>query len=99
MPYLNGKLIRYMVDIRGDHDVVVPRMDGKIEALHALYRKGCLPAIQRLIDGGEYQTFRFFRHVSVRYVDDDEIRRFDERHRSFLNINRPEELDALEREK
>lgn len=96
MPYLNRQLIRYMVGLRGDHDVVVPRIDGKIEALHALYGKGCLPAIQRLIDAGEYQTFRFFKQVSVRYVGEDEIRRFDGRYRSFFNVNRPEDLETLE---
>ena len=99
MPYLNGQLIRYMVGLRADNDVVVPRIDGKMEALHALYGKGCLPAIQRLIDAGEYQTFQFFQHVSVRYVNEDEIRRFDGRYRSFFNINRPEELETLQREK
>lgn len=96
MPSLNGRLIRHMLAVRGDYDVVVPRIYGKLEALHAIYRKGCLPAIQRLIDAGEYQTFRFFQHVSVRYVDEDEIRCFDEKFRSFFNINRPEELEALQ---
>jgi molybdopterin-guanine dinucleotide biosynthesis protein A len=96
MPYLNGELIRHMVDIRGGYDVVVPRIRGKIESLHALYGKGCLPAIQELIDAREYQVFRFFRRVSVRYVEEDELRHYDVRLRSFFNINRPEELKALE---
>jgi molybdopterin-guanine dinucleotide biosynthesis protein A len=99
MPYLNGKLIQHMVTIRGTYDVVVPRIYEKIEALHALYGRSCLPAIQQRIDAGEYQTFRFFQDVSVRYVEEDEVRHFDARFRSFFNINRPEELEALEEDR
>ncbi|MDY6970726.1 MAG: molybdenum cofactor guanylyltransferase [Thermodesulfobacteriota bacterium] len=95
MPFLNKGLIRHMVEIRDDFDVVIPRMSWKLESLHALYRNRCLPAIKKLIDSREYQIFRFFPEVSVRYVDEDEIRGFDPELRSFLNVNRPRELRRL----
>jgi molybdopterin-guanine dinucleotide biosynthesis protein A len=92
MPCLSEKLIRHMVEIRNRFDVVVPRVNGKIEALHALYRRRCAAAIRRKIDQGQYQIIRFFPELRVRYVDEDEIRRFDPRLKSFLNVNRPDEL-------
>ncbi len=92
MPFLNSDLIRHMVEIREDFDAVVPKIDWKIEALHAIYTKGCLPAIRQLIDAREYQVIKFFRKVRVRYLSEEEIRAFDPELRSFFNINRPEEL-------
>jgi len=92
MPYLNGRLIRHMADYRHEYDVVVPRISGKMEALHAVYGRDCLPAIQQRIDSGIYQVFRFFPDVSVRYIEENEIRRCDPGMRSFFNINRPGDL-------
>lgn len=94
MPSLNRPLIRYMVEIRDDFDVVIPRISGQLESLHALYSTACLPAVERLIDAREYQVFRFFHEVSVRYVEETEVRRWDPHLRCFFNINRPEEVRA-----
>jgi molybdenum cofactor guanylyltransferase len=97
MPFLNPRLIRHMVAIRDDFDVVAPRISGWIEALHGLYAKRCQRSIEQLIRSGVYQTFRFFPSVAARFVEDDEIRRFDPDMRSFLNINSPDELTRVRR--
>ena len=95
MPFLNGELIRHIVEIRDDCDVIVPRISGMLEPLHALYSKGCLPAIRKLIDSRKYQIFQFFSEVSVKYVDEDFIRRFDPEIRCFYNINEPQQLNNI----
>ncbi len=95
MPFLSPALITYLIDCRDEYDVVVPKIDWKIEALHALYRKTCLPEVERLIRNRQYQTIRFFDRVSVRYVDEYEVRKLDPSLRSFLNINRPEDLARI----
>lgn len=92
MPYLNRELIQYMIKTKGNFDVIVPRISGKTEALHSLYGKSCLPAIRKSIDCKKYQVVRFFPDVSVRYIDEDEIRHFDRDLRSFLNVNSPQDL-------
>lgn len=91
MPCLREGLIRHMVEVRGHYDVVVPRVGWKIEALHALFRKTCIPAIESLIQSGSYQVFRFFHAVSVLEIGQEEIVRFDPELRSFYNINLPSE--------
>ena len=95
MPFLNSDLIRYLAGFREGFDVVVPTFSGKFEALHALYNQNCLPEIERLIHAGVYQTIRLFQSVSVRYVEEREIRRFDPELKSFSNINKPEELRKM----
>jgi molybdopterin-guanine dinucleotide biosynthesis protein A len=95
MPFLNPALIRYMIQIRGTFHAVVPRIRGDLETLHALYSRQCLPAIWRFIHAGDYQVFRFFQEVNVRFMEEDEIRSRDPGLRSFININRPEDLMTI----
>jgi len=92
MPFLNADLIRHIVKARGGFDAVVPRMGWKIEALHTLYTKKCLPSIRELIGLQDYQVIKVFHKTRVRYVDEDEIRSFDPQLRSFFNVNIPQEL-------
>ena len=96
MPFLSQGLIRHIVEIKADFDVVVPRIFGNMEALHALYGKACQSKIEGLINSKTYQIFRFFNEVSVRYVDEDEVRIFDPDLRSFFNINSPEGLNDFD---
>ena len=95
MPLLSRELICHMVEARGDSDVVVPRISGMMETLHALYGKGCFSSIKRQIDSREYQIIRIFKEVNVQYIDEEEIRRFDPDLKSFINVNRPEELKNI----
>ncbi len=92
MPFLNGELIHHMVDVMEDFDAVIPKVDWKIEALHAIYTKRCIPAIKKLIDNKDYQIIKFFQSVRVRYLNKEEILGFDPELKSFFNINRPEQL-------
>ena len=95
MPGISAKLIKYMVGNRHGHDIVVPRVAGQLEPLCALYSKSCLPRIKRFIDAKQYQVFCFFDEVSVRYIEEEEIRRLDSGLTTFFNINRPEELNQF----
>ena len=98
MPFVSEDLIRYIVSVRGEFDAVVPKIDWKIEPLHALYRKSCLPVIRELIASGVYQTIKAFDRLNIRYLNEAEIKANDPQMRSFFNVNRPEELvDTLNR--
>jgi len=92
MPFINENLIRHIVAVRDDFDAVVPKIDWRMEPLHALYTKRCLPVIKELIASGVYQTAKAFYNLSVRYLNEEEIRAHDPHLRSFLNVNLPEEL-------
>jgi len=96
MPFINKQLVRYMVDIRDNHAAVVPSVGNEIEPLHAIYTRACLGPIRSLIDSKGYQIRLFYDHVSVRYVKEDEIRKFGSPSRAFLNINTIDELARIE---
>ena len=96
MPFINKRLVRYMVDVRDNHAAVVPSVANEIEPLHAIYTRACLGPIRSLIDSKRYQIRLFYDHVSVRYVKEDEIRKFGLPSRAFLNINTVDELAKIE---
>jgi molybdopterin-guanine dinucleotide biosynthesis protein A len=92
MPFLNSDLLRHLVSLSTDFDVVMPRVGGEIEPLHAVYSQACLPAIREELERSQLQIRVFLDKVRVRYVEEAEIDRFDPRHLSFFNVNTPEDL-------
>ena len=92
MPWLNRDLLTYLIGLRETADVVVPRLGKFPEPLHAVYGKTCLEPVEKYLEAGDLKIARFYSDVTVRYVDRDEIIRFDPQGRSFTNINRPQDL-------
>lgn len=92
MPFLNQALLRYLTEVVSSFDVVIPRLDNKVEPLHAVYSKGCLSPLEDLLRQGNLQASQLLNLVRVRYVDQADIDRFDPHHLSFFNINTKADL-------
>ncbi len=92
MPFLNLELLDYMVRVADNFDAAVPRLGKLVEPLHAIYSKNCLHHIKDLIERNELQVFQLFAGLDVRYIDIDEINRFDPKHLSFFNIDTEADL-------
>ncbi len=87
MPFLDLDLLRRMVTLAHEADVVVPRWTD-VEPLHAIYRPAaCLGPIERALVRGERRIVSFYHQVRVRYVERAEITRFDPQGLSFFNVN------------
>jgi len=89
MPFLNVELLRFMLLRSASYDVVVPRLGEYLEPLHAIYSRRCLPFMEALLLEGRKRFTAFFDDVKVRYVEADEISRFDPLGLSFVNVNSP----------
>jgi molybdopterin-guanine dinucleotide biosynthesis protein A len=96
MPFLNRDLMLYLMDLAPNFDVVVPKLDGYFEPLHAVYSKACLAPIEEILREGNMEILRLFDLVKIRYVDRDEIAKFDPQFLSFFNINTPDDLKKAE---
>ena len=92
MPFLNRELLRHMLDLADTFDVVIPRLDELIEPLHAVYTKSCLSPIEGMLQQNNLRIRQLFPLVSVKYVEDEEIKRFDPHHLSFFNVNTKADL-------
>ena len=96
MPFLNRKIIEYMLTITKNYDVVIPHLNDGYHPLHALYSKRCLKFIEELISEDNLKITDFFNRVKVREVPSDEIVSLDPDLRSFLNINTPKDLEKIQ---
>jgi len=96
MPFLNRELLRYMIGLVPDFDVVMPKTGDYIEPLHAVYTKECLPAVKGLVEEGHRKIGDLLGLVRVRYVEQGEIESFDPEHMSFFNVNTREDLEKAQ---
>ena len=92
MPFLSAEVWRVLLDHRYEADVVIPRIGGEYETLHALYTKACLAPMERALGAGKMRVISFFDEVRVQAIDERELRVADPTLRSFTNVNTPEEL-------
>ncbi|MDY6877208.1 MAG: molybdenum cofactor guanylyltransferase [Chloroflexota bacterium] len=91
MPFLNLDLLRHVIALAYDADIVVPRWTD-VEPLHAIYRPAtCLEPIERALARGERRIISFYDGLRVRYVERDEIAQFDPQGLSFFNVNSPKD--------
>jgi len=93
MPFLNHDLLHYMIQLSPSFDVVVPRLGNMVEPLHAVYSKNCLASVESLLKQGNLSITELLTLVRVKYVEAEEIDRFDPKHLSFFNINTEADLN------
>ncbi|MBI4301639.1 MAG: molybdenum cofactor guanylyltransferase [Chloroflexi bacterium] len=96
MPFLNIDLLRYMMSVAEGFDVVMPRIKGKTEALHAVYSKNCLTPIKELLDREELRVVAFLGKVRVRYIKGEEVTNYDPNYLSFFNVNTVADMERAE---
>ena len=92
MPFLNVALLRHMIRSASGYDVVIPRIEGMLEPLHAIYSKNCVGLMQRQIDTDELRIRVLLSQVKVRYVEEGEVDRLDPQRLSFFNVNTKDDL-------
>lgn len=92
MPWLNPQLLHYLISLKDSADVIVPRWDKFPEPLHAIYNKKCLAPIESKIRAGKLKITGFYADVTVCFIEQEEIMRYDPQGRSFTNVNTPEDL-------
>lgn len=97
MPFVVRPLLEYFISLIPEGDIVMPRLGAESEPFRALYSRACLAPIRAALDSGKMRVISFFPQVRVRYVDEPEIDRFDPAHRSFFNVNTPDDLTQARR--
>lgn len=98
MPLLTPVFLRFLVDADPDAAITVPRWQGGLEPLVAVYHAACTPALAELVDRGTTAVHAFINSAGLRvhHVDEPEIRAHGDPARLFLNINTPEDLTNAE---
>jgi len=93
-PFLNLALIAHLVSQMADCDVVVPHWQGRLQPLHAVYRRSVAPLLRTQLERGELRPVSLYEKVRTREVGAEELCRFDPEGLSFRNLNSPEDYRA-----
>lgn len=98
MPFISTSLLSFELHQleRGGYDVVIPEHDEILEPLHAVYnRENCLRVVLSALEHGSRSLIGWQKTVSVRKVEESEIRFFDQDLLCFTNLNTPQEYQNL----
>ena len=94
LPFLDPDVLRLLVQRAAGQVAVVPRVGGELQALHALYTKGCLPTMESALAAGRLRVADVLRELDVLEIGEDELRLAGPHLASFTNVNTPDDLTA-----
>jgi molybdopterin-guanine dinucleotide biosynthesis protein A len=86
-----------MIKVADGYDYTLPKINNWYEPLHAIYSKNCIGPINSILEQGKKVIVELFKYVKVRYVEAEEIGRFDPQHLSFFNINTREDMEKAKK--
>ena len=97
LPFVTAELFTYLSSLRENHDAVVPvQADGRPQPLAALYRiDPCRQRAAELIESGRRRPLDLLELVNTHWVPFRDLRNLDQAEKFFVNINTPEDYDAV----
>jgi molybdopterin-guanine dinucleotide biosynthesis protein A len=95
VPGLSSNLLRQLIIRSGEHDVVVPRTsDRRIHPLPGIYRRTCLPVLERELREGRNSMFRFLQHPTLKVCQlDGSSGAFEDS--ELENLNTPADVETF----
>jgi molybdopterin-guanine dinucleotide biosynthesis protein A len=91
VPFLKAAFIRRLIELTGEHEVCVPRVDGRYHPLAAVYRLEIQSVLERLLALDRLRASELIESVHARLVEPGELLNVDPALESLQNINTPEE--------
>jgi len=97
MPAVPEALLRALAErgLTSDAAALVPRAEGRLQPLAAVWRRAALPAAQRRIAAGELSLQGLAEDVGAEIVDESEWRALDPSGNAFANLNTLESYAAM----
>jgi molybdopterin-guanine dinucleotide biosynthesis protein A len=98
VPFLRPAFVRRMVELLGEHTACVPRVEGYLHPLAAVYRLEVAPVAARLLAEDRLRPAFLFDAVPTRVVTAEELAEADPTLQSLRNLNTPAEYEAALRD-
>jgi molybdopterin-guanine dinucleotide biosynthesis protein A len=95
MPFLNKRLISYMMKEVESYDVVVPFLGDRYESIHAVYSNKCIEHIEKLIKANKLKIINFYPSVRVKTLHEEDILQFDPDLLFKINLNTRSDLEKI----
>ncbi len=99
MPFVDKRLLAFLIEqVRAGAAAAVPDGPNGPEPFCAAYTRGCLPDIERAVEGGKFRMSSLVAGLTnAARVRIEDARRFGDPARLFFNVNNREQLEAAER--
>jgi len=91
LPMLDARVAASILAMLGEYDAVIPVVGGRLQPLHAVYRRRCADALRAMRARGENRLGAIADAVATRRVGEEELRALDPELKSFINLNTPED--------
>jgi molybdopterin-guanine dinucleotide biosynthesis protein A len=92
MPFLNPRLLRFMLESSTGADATVAQIGGVIQPLHTVYQRSALGVMKDCLATGDTSPARLLARLNTRVILEGEVRAIDPDLRSFFSVNTPEDL-------
>ncbi len=99
LPMLRCEVAAWLTSLVGDRDAVIPQIGGRLQPLHAVYRRRCASALDAMLARGERRLSAIADAVNSRIVSEAEYRRADPDALSCFNVNTPEDYTRALRQR
>ncbi len=87
MPFISAGGIALLAARRSGARAVLPRWEGRLEPLHALWSREALPDLTRALADGPVSLWRFAEQLGAAIVEAEAWRAVDPEGRAFVNAN------------
>jgi molybdopterin-guanine dinucleotide biosynthesis protein A len=95
LPMLRCEVASWLLSLMDGYDAVIPEVSGRLQPLHAAYRRRCAAALDAMLERGEHRLTAIAdtasSGITSRIIPEAEYRRADPDALSCFNINTPED--------
>lgn len=97
-PFLTPRVVEWLAEQLGDHDLVIPEVTGALQPLCAVYRTSLAQAVSNLLTADDRSLHSLVNTADAHCLREEEIRAFDRSLRFLRGVNTAEEYQAALRE-
>jgi molybdopterin-guanine dinucleotide biosynthesis protein A len=97
MPLLQAPLLAFLLAQPRTDALLLPVVNGTAQVLCAIYPQALVALIEQRLREGRREPRSLLEIAPVQYIDEAQLRAVDPCLRSFVNVNTPEDLQALRR--
>ncbi|MFH1996682.1 MAG: molybdenum cofactor guanylyltransferase [Candidatus Omnitrophota bacterium] len=92
-PFVHEGLINSMIRRANEGDIIVPKWNGRLEPLHAIYSKKCIDPIEYRLRNNELKMSKYVSDSNA-VILEKELKMFQLGQNPFRNLNTPDDYEA-----
>lgn len=92
-PFPGRDLATHLLALARDHELVVPRWDGRLQPLFAVWRRSLLPRLEALVSSRRLGLVAAAGALGPFEVPEEDVARLDPRGLSFFDVDSPADYE------